>query len=84
MGTRQGVRGPNRSCLKSTSGPQKSVDRRVVSSELGMLVASCGFKTSAPELYVRKQLTFKVCSMRCFFWEGEGFKMQPVTATFSP
>lgn len=36
------------------------------SSELGILVASCGCKASAAELYVREQLTF--CRMWYFFF----------------
>lgn len=54
-------------------------DRIAASSELGILVASCGFKASAPELYVREQLTFRVCSMWYLFLQGEGFQMELVS-----
>lgn len=60
-----------RACLGCTKA---QADRIAASSELGILVASCGFKASAPELYVREQLTFKVCSMWYLFLEGMGFR----------
>lgn len=59
-----------RACLDYSKA---QADRIAASSELGILVASCGFKASTPELYVREQLTFKVCSMWYLFLEGEGF-----------
>lgn len=41
------------------------------SSELGILVASCGCKASAAELYVREQLTFcRMWYFFFFFWDG--------------
>lgn len=55
-----------RACLGYTKA---EADRKAVSFKTGILVASCGFKVSAAEMYVREQLTFKVCSMWCSFSE---------------
>lgn len=65
-------------------------DRRAAgSSELGILVASCGREASAAELYVREQLTFAACGTFFFkknliSWDGGGDRRwsQSVTATF--
>lgn len=43
-----------RACLGYTKA---EVDRKAASFKTGILVASCGFKVSAAEMYVREQLT---------------------------
>lgn len=77
---------PNRELPpKHVWAPPKHIwaDRVAAPSELGILVASCGFEAPASELYVREQLSFKVCSMWYLFAERRSLRWsQSARATF--